>query len=134
MELCLSEGGELNMKTSDADSKDLDTMIRDLGLLVSSIGAWNLWEHNLAGEDESDASYACDIVKSRWTWLQPWGRMQPWWCRAGWAPALPKGSCATTGLTTMPKSAFLPWSLRKKRRGVLGRRKCVEQIPAVPLK
>ena len=31
------------MKTSDADLKDLDTMIRDLGLLVSSIGAWNLW-------------------------------------------------------------------------------------------
>lgn len=65
VELCLSEGGELNMKTSDADLKDLDTMIRDLGLLVSSIGAWNLWEHNLAGEDESGASYACDIVKKQ---------------------------------------------------------------------
>ena len=65
VELVISENGELNMRSSDKDMARLKSMINDMGLEVCSIGAWNIWEHNLAGEDPEDAAYAKDIVKNR---------------------------------------------------------------------
>lgn len=65
VELVLSESGELNMHTSDRDLIRMRTMINDMGLEVCSVGAWNIWEHNLAGNNADDVSYAKDIVKKQ---------------------------------------------------------------------
>lgn len=65
VELCVSETGELNMKTTDAQMAEIRSMINDMGLEVSSIGAWNLWEHNLAGEDAVEGERAKDIVRKQ---------------------------------------------------------------------
>ncbi|MDD4079992.1 MAG: sugar phosphate isomerase/epimerase [Eubacteriales bacterium] len=63
VELVLSESGSLNMKTSDADVLSLRREIESLGLSVCALGAWNLWENNLAGEDPKAAGHAQDIIK-----------------------------------------------------------------------
>ncbi|NLC40018.1 MAG: sugar phosphate isomerase/epimerase [Clostridiaceae bacterium] len=65
VELVLSEDGQLNMKTSDKELEQMRRMISDMGLEVCSIGAWNMWEHNMAGEDPADVSYARDIAKKQ---------------------------------------------------------------------
>ena len=65
VELCLSTAGELNMGTTDAQLRDMRAMIEDMGLEVSSIGAWNLWEHNLASNDHGEGERACDVVKKQ---------------------------------------------------------------------
>ncbi|MDD3572288.1 MAG: sugar phosphate isomerase/epimerase [Eubacteriales bacterium] len=63
VELVLSESGSLNMKTSDADVLSLRHEIESLGLSICAVGAWNLWENNLAGEDLKAASHAQDIIR-----------------------------------------------------------------------
>ena len=63
VELVLSESGSLNMKTSDADVLSLRREIESLGLSICAVGAWNLWENNLAGEDLKAASHAQDIIR-----------------------------------------------------------------------
>jgi len=65
VELVISEHGELNMHSSDREMAELRSVINDMGLEVCSIGAWNIWEHNLAGEDPEEVSYAKDIVKKQ---------------------------------------------------------------------
>lgn len=65
VELVISEYGQLNMKTTDSQLLQLRRSIEDMGLAVSSVGAWNIWEHNLAGDDPSDVNYAQDIVKKQ---------------------------------------------------------------------
>ena len=63
VELVLSESGSLNMKTSDADVLSLRREIESLGLSICAVGAWNLWENNLVGEDLKAASHAQDIIR-----------------------------------------------------------------------
>lgn len=65
VELVVSENGELNMHSTDGEMARMRTMINDMGLEICSVGAWNIWEHNLAGNDPKDVSYAKDIVKKQ---------------------------------------------------------------------
>lgn len=73
VELCISETGELNMKTTEKELLGIRSMINDMGLEACSVGAWNLWEHNLAGDDEYHANYACDIIKKQAEAAQAFG-------------------------------------------------------------
>jgi len=92
VELTVSEGGQLNMKTSEKEMLEIRKMINDMGLEVASVGAWNLWEHNLAGYDEADASYACDIVKKQIDAAQACGTdailVVPGWVGTNFAPGI----------------------------------------------
>jgi len=65
VELVLSESGPLNMKTSEKELRSLRREIEGIGLSVCSVGAWNLWEYNLAGTDRNAAGHARDIVKKQ---------------------------------------------------------------------
>ena len=65
VELVLSEAGPLNMKTSEKSLLSLRREIGNMGLSVCSVGAWNLWEYNLAGTDRKAAEHARDIVKKQ---------------------------------------------------------------------
>lgn len=65
VELVLSENGTLPMSVSDAELSRLRRQINDMGLSVCSVGAWNLWEYNLAGTDKKAAGHAKDIVKKQ---------------------------------------------------------------------
>lgn len=65
VELCISENGQLNMKTSEREMLEMRRMINDMGLEICSVGAWNMWEHNLAGSDEAEAAYASNIAKKQ---------------------------------------------------------------------
>ena len=65
VELVLSEAGPLNMETSEKSLLSLRREIGDMGLSVCSVGAWNLWEYNLAGTDRKAAEHARDIVKKQ---------------------------------------------------------------------
>ncbi len=65
VEPILSETGELNMKTTEKEIRDMRAMAEDMGLEISSVGAWNLWPNNLVSDDEKIAGYAKDIVKKQ---------------------------------------------------------------------
>lgn len=65
VELVLSENGSLPMGVSEAELLHLRRQISDLGLSVCAVGAWNLWEYNLAGTDKKAAGHAKDIVKKQ---------------------------------------------------------------------
>ena len=65
VELCISETGELNMKTTEREMQQIRRMANDMGLEICSVGAWNMWEHNLAGNDEKEAAYASDIARKQ---------------------------------------------------------------------
>ncbi len=65
VEPVLGERGQLNMKTTEKELLAIRRMAEDLGLRICSVGAWNLWEHNLASEDRADADQARDIVKKQ---------------------------------------------------------------------
>ena len=92
VELCLSEAGQLNMKTPEKELTAIRRMVEDMGLQVCSVGAWNLWEHNLAGEDETEAAYACDIVKKQVECAQAFGAdavlIVPGWVGTNFAPGI----------------------------------------------
>ena len=92
VELCVSENGQLNMKTTDKELQQLRAMIGDMGLEISSIGAWNLWEHNLAGYDEADATCASDIIKKQIECAQALGAdatlVVPGWVGTNFAPGI----------------------------------------------
>lgn len=92
VELVISENGELNMRSSDKDMARLKSMINDMGLEVCSIGAWNIWEHNLAGEDPEDAAYAKDIVKKQIDAAAAFGAdtilLVPGWVGTPFAPGI----------------------------------------------
>ena len=57
------EAGNINMKTPEKDILDLYKYAQDLGLEVSSVGAWNSWEFNLMSDDKKEAEHAKDIIK-----------------------------------------------------------------------
>jgi hexulose-6-phosphate isomerase len=92
VELVLSEQGGLNMKTTDADMLRMRRMIEDMGLKVCSIGAWNMWEHNLAGDDPADVQYATDIAKKQIDAAAAFGAdtvlIVPGWVGTNFAPGV----------------------------------------------
>lgn len=65
VEPVLSESGSLNMAATEKDLLSLRRMAEDMGLKICSVGAWNLWENNLAGEDPAAAAHAKDIIKKQ---------------------------------------------------------------------
>ena len=65
VEFVVSEAGNINMKTTEKEIRELYQYAQDLGLEVSSVGAWNLWEKNLVSDDPSIANYARDIIKKQ---------------------------------------------------------------------
>lgn len=65
VEFVLSENGQLNMNTDEKQLIHLRTMVEDMGLSVCSVGAWNLWEHNLAGNNPEQSAYAECIIKKQ---------------------------------------------------------------------
>jgi hexulose-6-phosphate isomerase len=65
VEPILSETGALNMKTPEKEIRDMRAMAEDMGLEISSVGAWNLWTTNLVSDDPKTASYARDIIKKQ---------------------------------------------------------------------
>lgn len=92
VELVLSESGSLNMKTSDKELQTLRAQIEEMGLSVCSVGAWNLWEYNLAGNDQKAASHAQDIVKKQIDCAQALGAdailVVPGWVGTNFAPGI----------------------------------------------
>lgn len=92
VELCISENGQLNMKTTEKELAQLRAMVNDMGLEVSSIGAWNLWEHNLAGEDAADAEYASNIIRKQIEYAHALGAdaclVVPGWVGTNFAPGI----------------------------------------------
>ena len=65
VEFVVSEAGNINMKTTEKEIRELYQYAQDLGLEVSSVGAWNLWEKNLVSDDPAIANYARDIIKKQ---------------------------------------------------------------------
>jgi L-ribulose-5-phosphate 3-epimerase len=66
VEFVLTESdGQINMKTTDKEVSNLKKYATDLGLEISSVGAWNLWEYNLVSDDKSIAGHAKDIIKKQ---------------------------------------------------------------------
>ncbi|HSK69710.1 MAG TPA: sugar phosphate isomerase/epimerase family protein, partial [Candidatus Limnocylindria bacterium] len=65
VELVLSESGSLPMGITERELVALRRRIGDMGLSVCSVGAWNLWQYNMAGEDPHAASHARDIVRKQ---------------------------------------------------------------------
>ena len=92
VEICISEQGQLNMKTGEKELLRIRRMAGDLGLEICSVGAWNMWEHNRAGEDEADARYACDIAKKQVECAQAFGAdavlIVPGWVDTNFAPGV----------------------------------------------
>ena len=89
VEPVLSTAGSLNMHTSDAELLALRRMIEDMGLEVASVGAWNLWEHNLAADD---STAAMDVVKKQIDCAQALGTdcilVVPGWVDTNFAPGI----------------------------------------------
>lgn len=92
VEPCIAENGQLNMKTTEKQLLEMRRMINDMGLEVASVGAWNMWEHNLAGNDERDAFIASDIAKKQVECAQTLGAdavlIVPGWVGTSFAPGI----------------------------------------------
>ena len=90
VEPVLSEDGSLNVRTPDADIQALRRQVEDLGLRVCSVGAWNLWEHNLAGNDKKAGEYAQTIIRRQIDCAAMLGAdavlVVPGWVGTGFAP------------------------------------------------
>ena len=65
VELVLTDAGSLNMSASDARLSEIRRIVTDQGLEIPSVGAWNLWSHNLASDDPKAVQAASDIVKKQ---------------------------------------------------------------------
>jgi len=63
VELVVSREGELSPNTSKNRLKEFRQKAADLGLEIISIGADNVWEHNLASESKPERSSAIENVK-----------------------------------------------------------------------
>ena len=92
VELCISETGELNMKTTERELQQIRRMANDMGLEICSVGAWNMWEHNLAGNDEKEAAYASDIARKQVEAAHAFGAdavlIVPGWVGTPFAPGI----------------------------------------------
>lgn len=65
VEPVLSEAGSLSMQLQEKDLLRIRAMADDLGLSIPSVGAWNLWEYNLASPDPAVSGRAKDIIKKQ---------------------------------------------------------------------
>ena len=63
VEPVLSEAGYLNMKSSDAQVKEIREMAEELGLEIPSLGVWSLWDNNLVSGDKKMRADARAIIK-----------------------------------------------------------------------
>lgn len=63
VELTLGTNSELNMNTTEKELLGLKKTAHDMGLEICSIGAWNVWENNLASGDEQERNNAKDNIK-----------------------------------------------------------------------
>ncbi|NLD52052.1 MAG: sugar phosphate isomerase/epimerase, partial [Clostridiales bacterium] len=92
VEPVLSKNGSLNMHTPDSEIKAFRRQVEDLGLRVCSVGAWNLWEHNLAGDDRQAAEYAQRIIRRQIDCAALLGAdavlVVPGWVGTGFAPGI----------------------------------------------
>ena len=83
VELCISEGGQLNMKTGEKRLLEIRRMAEDMGLEICSVGA---------GEDEAEAAYASDIAKKQVECAQAFGAdavlIVPGWVGTNFAPGI----------------------------------------------
>jgi hexulose-6-phosphate isomerase len=61
----LTDQGSLSMASTGRELREIQKIAEDLGLEIPSVGAWNLWSHNLAGDDPKEAQAASDIVKKQ---------------------------------------------------------------------
>ncbi|NLF26342.1 MAG: sugar phosphate isomerase/epimerase [Clostridiales bacterium] len=60
VELVLTEKGPFSLQTGEREMLSIRSMIEDMGLSVSGVGAWPLWQYNLAADDSAQAR---DVVK-----------------------------------------------------------------------
>ena len=65
IEPVLTDEGSLSMASNGRDLAEIRGIAEDLGLEIPSVGAWNLWSHNLAGDDPAETRAAMDIVKKQ---------------------------------------------------------------------
>ena len=63
VEPVLSNAGYLNMSSSDDDILALRRLAEKNGLAVPSVGAWNLWEHNLVSDNGETRERARNIIR-----------------------------------------------------------------------
>ncbi|MCJ7693876.1 MAG: sugar phosphate isomerase/epimerase, partial [Anaerolineaceae bacterium] len=63
VELVLSRSGDLTPDIPSEKLADIKRKVSDLGLKVISIGADNVWEHNLASDDAHERDLAIDNIK-----------------------------------------------------------------------
>jgi len=65
VELVLTDEGSLNMAATETKLLEIRRIVADLGLEIPSVGAWNLWSHNMASDDPKEVEAASDIVKKQ---------------------------------------------------------------------
>ena len=65
VEPVLTDAGSLNMAATEREFCEIRRIVNDLGLEIPSVGAWNLWSHNLASDDPKERQVASDIVKKQ---------------------------------------------------------------------
>ena len=65
VELVLTDAGSLNMASTEAKLHEIRRIVTDLGLEIPSVGAWNLWSHNMASDEPKAVQAASDIVKKQ---------------------------------------------------------------------
>lgn len=92
VEPVLSEAGTLNMKATDKELLAIKAMADDMGLKIPSVGAWNLWEQNLASSDKAVQEKAKDIVKKQIDCAAAFGAdtilCVPGWVGTNFAPGI----------------------------------------------
>ena len=92
VELVLSENGSLNMRMSDRDLLQIRSMVEDMGLSICSVGAWNLWEHNLASNDAAEAERAKAVIRRQIDCAAAFGAdtilVVPGWVGTNFAPGI----------------------------------------------
>lgn len=63
VELVLGNTGAIRPDTTEPTLLGIRDMARSLGLTIISVGANNVWEHNLAGEDPAQRTLAAENIK-----------------------------------------------------------------------
>lgn len=63
VELVMGRTGELTPDTPAQKLRDIRRRAESFGLSVISVGANNVWEHNLASDDEEERRLACQNIK-----------------------------------------------------------------------
>jgi hexulose-6-phosphate isomerase len=63
VEPVLSNAGYLNISSSDDDILALRSLAEKNGLVIPTVGAWNLWEHNLVSDKSETRERARNIIR-----------------------------------------------------------------------